>query len=516
MATPPNGTKLSLGKLGRATNVGNSDYTSKTSLNSAGRDSGTSKTSISDFYIGSVDNTLDGYPYVDEQTNEIYTMTFGDENSLFQSRIGARYQNFTWTTSDNDLFQLQSNQDYNAQYNAQAIAEVEGVSFISKSFEENLVTDGDFDNWTTDPFSGNDLLDDWAESGGHLMDPPNIEKQSITTAPSSSNSYAVKFILQGGYIEQSLTVKNNSVYEVVAHASASDAGQGAIDLEISGSYHVKTIKNICGGGEWFKTRDDFYTSGSATGTQNLKLRFTAVSASSNHQPLLDSVFFRRWEGSNFSDTSVTITGKYHDAGQSDGFNDHATRYNTGISKVVEIQDTYGGLSIACFLPDTLIHMGDGTVKTIENINVGDEVLSIDLPGLPDEDLGYHEWKSYTMRPMDAEDLEGLIGRTKRTAVVKNLFYDYMDGYYNINNGLLKITAEHDMFIYRGDKWIWETPNNLQVDMKMLNQNGEILNIDSIEWVGGEVEVVNFDVEPLDVYFAGGVLVHNKGTDSNPG
>ena len=30
-----------------------------------GRDSGTSKTSISDFYIGSVDNTLDGYPYVD-------------------------------------------------------------------------------------------------------------------------------------------------------------------------------------------------------------------------------------------------------------------------------------------------------------------------------------------------------------------------------------------------------------------------------------------------------------------
>ena len=56
MATPPRGTKLSLGKLGRATNVGNSNYTSKTSLNSAGRDSGTSKTSLSDFYIGSVDN----------------------------------------------------------------------------------------------------------------------------------------------------------------------------------------------------------------------------------------------------------------------------------------------------------------------------------------------------------------------------------------------------------------------------------------------------------------------------
>ena len=80
MATPPNGTKLSLGKLGRATAVGNSDYTSKTSLNDAGRDSGTAKTSIGDFYVGAVDATLDGYPYVDEQTNEIYTLTFGDEN----------------------------------------------------------------------------------------------------------------------------------------------------------------------------------------------------------------------------------------------------------------------------------------------------------------------------------------------------------------------------------------------------------------------------------------------------
>ena len=59
MATPPDGTKLSLGKLGRATNVGISNYTSKTSLNSAGRDSSTGKTSIGDFYIGSVDNSLD-------------------------------------------------------------------------------------------------------------------------------------------------------------------------------------------------------------------------------------------------------------------------------------------------------------------------------------------------------------------------------------------------------------------------------------------------------------------------
>ena len=52
-------------------------------------------------------------------------------------------------------------------------------------------------------------------------------------------------------------------------------------------------------------------------------------------------------------------------------------------------------------------------------------------------------------------------------------------------------------------------------MKLLDYTGELIAIDSIEWVDGEVEVINFDVEPLDIYFAGGVLVHNKGADSEP-
>ena len=65
------------------------------------------------------------------------------------------------------------------------------------------------------------------------------------------------------------------------------------------------------------------------------------------------------------------------------------------------------------------------MKNIEDINVGDEVMSLDLPGLPDEDLGYLEWKSYTMRPMDDGDLENLISKNKKSAFVESLFYDYM-------------------------------------------------------------------------------------------
>ena len=498
MATPTDGTKLSLGKLGRATAVGNSDYTSKTSLNDAGRDSGTGKTKVSDFYIGSVDNTLDGYPYVDEQTNETYTMTFTNENTLFQSRIGGRHQNFTWTTTDNTLFELQSNQDYTAQYNAGAISDA--TSHVSKSYEANLFTDNDFNAW-----DDANSLTSWYESGGSV-----ITRTSITTAPSSSNAYAVRFDTQDGYISQSFTVKGNSIYEVVAYTSAS--GDGAVDMHISGAYAQQTWRNIAGAGSWLRTRDDFFTSGS-NANQTLMVKFTAVSCSADNRSILDSVFFRRWEGSNFSDTEVTITGKYHDAGQSDGFNDHATRYNTAVSKTVEIQDTYGGLAIACFLPGTLILMSDGTTKPIEDINVGDEVMSMDLPGLPDEDLGYLEWKSHTMRPMD--NLPEMVKRYKKTANVEHLFYDYMNGYYSINNGYLKVTREHDLFVYHTGKWRWVTPNEISTDMKLFGYEGEVINIDSVEWIEDEVEVVNFDVEPLDVYFAGGVLVHNKGASSEP-
>jgi len=516
LATPPNGTKLSLGKLGRATNVGNSDNTSRTSLNSAGRDSGTSKTSVSDFYIGSVDDSLDGYAYVDEQTNETYTMTFGNENSLFQSRIGGRHQNFTWSSGNDSLFGPQSNQDYTAVFEAGAIAEATNTGFISKSFEANIVTDGDFNNWT-DNF-GNQMLDNWDESGGFLMEPPVIDKQSITTAPSSSNAYAVRFILQGGYIEQTITVKGNSVYEIVTHASSSAADDSNIDLEVSGAYTQETHRGIVGtDGSWGKFRDDFYTSGSSNVNQNLKLRFTAVSCSAAATgPLLDSVYLRRWEGANFSDQQVVITGKYHDAGQSDGFNDHATRYNTNINKTVEIQDTYGGLSIACFLPGTLVHMADNTTKLVEDLNVGEEVLSLDLPNLPDEDLGREVWTKFTMRPMDATELGNLIKNYTATAKVESLFYDFMPGYMSINDGEIKVTIDHEFWIFQDGLWRWKRAQELEVGSLLYTNLGVTKKIESIEFISGEVEVIQFDVEPLDVYFAGGVLVHNKGTDSDPG
>ena len=493
MATPPAGTKLSLGKLGRATAVDNANYISKTSLNSCARDSSTGKASLGDFYISAVDSTLDGYPYVDEQTNEIYELTFTNNNSLFASRIAARADNFTWTTSNSSLFDMSGTRDVTTQYNAGAITDNTTPAGIT--MESNLVTNPEFEDWTgTTP-------DNWTKSG------------TMAENESGATGSAAEFRSDGAYIEQSFTVQGNSTYQISSIGKSSNVGDGNFNITISGSYHQNTYTGICGP-DFLGFREDFYTSGSAGVTQTLKLKFTANVANTVY-PLLDTVKFQRWEGAHMSDTNVTITGKYHDDGQSDGFNDHATRYNTAISKVVEIQDTYGGLAIACFLPGTLILMADKTSKPIEEVNVGDEVMSLDLPGLPDEDLGYLEWKSYTMRPLDGPDLEALVERNKKTAFVENLFYDYMNGYYSINNGYLKVTAEHDLFVYDDGKWRWNTARELKEGMKLLNFLGEVVNIDSVEWIEDEIEVINFDVEPLDIYYAGGILVHNKGASSEP-
>jgi len=490
LATPPDGTKLSLGKLGRATAVGNSDYISKTSLNSSARDSGTGKVSLSDFYISAIDNTLNGYPYVDEQTNEIYEMTFTNENSLFQSRIGGRYQNFSWTTDNASLFAIQSNQYAIAQYNAGTITD----DTTPVTLEVNLVTNPEVENWT----GGN--LDSWTESG------------TVTENVSGATGSAVQFGSNGAYIEQSFTVKGNSTYQISALVKSSNGGDGNIDLYISGSYNQTSGIRWDGlsgdSGTWGEFRDDFYTSGSAGVTQTLKLKFTANVANSIY-PLLDTVKFQRWEGAHFGDTSVEISGKFHEAAQSDGFNDHATRYNTAVTKTVEIQDTYGGLSIACFLPGTMIQMIDGTKKDIDDVNVGDEVLSVIIPNLPDEDLGYNEWKTFT-------SIDVMTNLEVSSATVEHIFYDYMEGYWNINNGLVKVTSEHDFWTYTGEKWEWCTPKQLSVGNKVLDYQGNLIEITSLENIEGEVEVINFDVEPLDIYFAGGVLVHNKGASSDPG
>ena len=357
-------TDLSLAKLRRATDPGSvSDYTTLSRLGAdcAGATTADQNYSISNFSIDSVDNSLDGMLWVDEQTSETYTMTFGGAGSRFTSRIASNGGNFTWTTASSS-FAVAAGSDYTAVYTAATISNV------------NV---------------------------------PNVE------------------------------------------------GDG-----IPGTFYA----------------------------------------------------------AHNADVDVEISGKYWDDGVSDGFNDHATRYNTAITKTVGVEDTYNSVTITCFLPETPVELEDGEIIPIEDLVVGDKIKSYHIENLPDETLGKERYREFHL-----EEMNGELGDTE----VKNVWFDFNPGYLDINEGLIKVTSEHEFWVLNNTtkeespymppigKWGFKRAAKLGVGDILFGKE-ELIEIESIEYHHTEVEVVNINVEPVDVYFVNNILVHNKGQMSDPG
>jgi hypothetical protein len=206
--------------------------------------------------------------------------------------------------------------------------------------------------------------------------------------------------------------------------------------------------------------------------------------------------------------SGSIVVKFHEDGQSDGYNDHATNYNTNRTKDIEVVDTYGGVP-SCLLFGSPVSKSDGSVVNVEDLNIGDEILTISLQGSTDESSG--DWTN------DTFDKDGTF--TQHSASVKRVMYEFSNSYYDINNGQELITGEHHM-LYRqsgNQNWVWKTAPTFQVGDYLMDKNGNEVTISSInQSVDPDgYEVVQLDVEPDDFYIGQTFLVHNKGSDSEP-
>ena len=218
-----------------------------------------------------------------------------------------------------------------------------------------------------------------------------------------------------------------------------------------------------------------------------------------------------------NDTSITIYGGYDDSVDraKNGYNDHATRYATSQSKSVQIEDTYNSSAITCFLPETPVELEDGEIIPIEDLVVGDKIKSYHIENLPDESLGLERYRGFNL-----EETTGKEGITE----IKNVWFDFNAGYLNINKGLLKVTSEHEFWVLNKNvepeneymppigKWGFKKAAGLKVGDVLFGKN-ELIEIESIEWNHTEVEVVNINVEPVDVYFVNNILVHNKGNNN---
>ena len=206
--------------------------------------------------------------------------------------------------------------------------------------------------------------------------------------------------------------------------------------------------------------------------------------------------------------SGSIKAKFAEDGQSDGFNDHATRYNTSVSKSIEIVDTYGGVP-SCLLFGSPVSKSDGSVVNVEDLDIGDEILTVSLPNATDESVG--NWKNDTFNQTGSF--------TQHSSSVKRVMYEFSQHYYNINSGSELITGEHHM-LYRqagNDNWTWQTAPNFSVGDYLMDKQGNEVAISSLEQhINPDgYEVVQLDVEPDDFYVGQTFLVHNKGSDDEP-
>ena len=264
----------------------------------------------------------------------------------------------------------------------------------------------------------------------------------------------------------------------------------------------------------FSNAGSLFTSRIASRTQNLSWSFdgtldvTIGSADYIAQVTAGTITNTDGAIAGTFNQSGSLKARYSDDLQSDGFNDHATRYNTDVSRSIEIVDTYGGVP-SCLLFGSQVSKSDGSVVNVEDLNIGDEILSVSLQGSTDESSG--NWENDTFNITSSF--------TPHSASVQRVMYEFSNSYYDINNGQELITGEHHM-LYRqagNENWTWQTAPNFSVGDYLMDKNGNQVAISSIQHhVDPDgYEVVQLDVEPDDFYVGKTFLVHNKGSFSEP-
>lgn len=153
-------------------------------------------------------------------------------------------------------------------------------------------------------------------------------------------------------------------------------------------------------------------------------------------------------------------------------------------------------SSGCLVYGTLVEMGDGTFKKVEDLELGEVVRSLFIKDL---DTSIKEnWKDFYTSDFEYE--EGL-------SVIEHIQDSGFDEYYVINENL-KLTYEHPVFIKRADVYMFTQTSDLTIGDYIFKENNQLEMIYSIDIIDDYVRTININIEENDVYFANGILVHN--------
>lgn len=217
--------------------------------------------------------------------------------------------------------------------------------------------------------------------------------------------------------------------------------------------------------------------------------------------------------STYSEASSVLTMRYED-----GFNINATGYGEGTTKTLYAVDVYNTINEPdfCLLFGTKITKADGTEINVEDLSVGDTIKAWAPNGLPDEDLPIEtdsiDWRFFMQENISGSYVE---------VTVKDIVFNFAEAYYEINDGIIKSTGTHPVYVWDNEieKYRFKNvndilPGDLIVTFDEIGGISEV-EVYDIKTITEDVEIVTINVENSDVYLANKTISHNKGTTTQP-
>jgi len=240
------------------------------------------------------------------------------------------------------------------------------------------------------------------------------------------------------------------------------------------------------------------------------------SSDSGYQGVFSGLALSNNEGATFAlpNDGQTIVESYTyssiKVAFNDGFNDHALKYNTEVSKSIYIVDSYdGNASALCLTADTPVILSDGSEIEIGDLEEGMQLKGYSLPELNSDES--EEFEYVLLNSSTTED----ITPTETEVEVISVVYSFAEKVYNINNGLLKATLEHPFLVKTNSNLTrFKRVSQLVVGDSLIRPDGSELEITSIDTETGTTEIVSIDVDGPNTYLANGFITHNKGGNTH--
>ena len=162
------------------------------------------------------------------------------------------------------------------------------------------------------------------------------------------------------------------------------------------------------------------------------------------------------------------------------------------------------MSQNCVLKGTLITLENDETIEIENLKVGQKILSYsieDIENTPD------------IEKLDKNIINEFDGYFSYQ-IIKNIWKNQQKEYYNINNSLF-ITGDHYIFSKRGNEYSWKEVEKIKIGDFLFKSDNIFEKITSIKIINIEdTNFYNLEVNSIYTYFSNGYLIHNAGSSGS--